>query len=151
MAILSSPADSYGEVSRVLIAWGLNFIASLAGLFISLYLLISHDDLNSNFITPIELSNNLNTVSLSSNNWFISTFRSITYVPLCTCFSPCSMPHGTCCSWACPCFCIIWGRIWGGTTSCISSRIKSIGRVSSSWRISSSGRAPTMAFSLPLI
>jgi hypothetical protein len=68
MAILSSPADSYGEVSRVLIAWGLNFIASLAGLFISLYLLISHDDLNSNFITPIELSNNLNTVSLCSNN-----------------------------------------------------------------------------------
>jgi hypothetical protein len=68
MAILSSPADSYGEVSRVLIAWALNFIASLAGLFISLYLLISHDDLNSNFITPIELSNNLNTVSLYSTH-----------------------------------------------------------------------------------
>jgi len=64
MAILSSQADTYGEVSRVLIAWVVNFIASLAGLFISLYLLISHDDLNSNFITPIELSNNLNLVSL---------------------------------------------------------------------------------------
>ena len=66
MAILSSQADTYGEVSRVLIAWVVNFIASLAGLFISLYLLISHDDLNSNFITPIELSNNLNSVSLYS-------------------------------------------------------------------------------------
>jgi hypothetical protein len=64
MAILSSHADTYGEVSRILIAWVVNFIASLAGLFISLYLLISHDDLNSNFITPIELSNNLNSVSL---------------------------------------------------------------------------------------
>jgi hypothetical protein len=47
-----------------LTAWVLNFIAALVGLFVSLYLLISHDDLSSNFIAPIELSNSLNTVSV---------------------------------------------------------------------------------------
>jgi hypothetical protein len=65
MAILSTQEDSFNSVSMTLVAWVFNFIAALGGLFISLYLLISHDDLSSNFITPNELSNSLNSVRLS--------------------------------------------------------------------------------------
>ena len=68
MPILASSGDSFTEVSFTLVAWVLNFVATLAGLFISLYLLISHDDLQSSFIEPVELSNNLNSVSADDDD-----------------------------------------------------------------------------------
>ena len=70
MPILAASGDSFIEISVTLGAWVLNFVATLAGLFISLFLLISHDDLQSSFIEPVELSNNLNSVSktFSDNN-----------------------------------------------------------------------------------
>ena len=60
MAILVDSGATFTDVSINLSAWVLNFIATLVGLFISLFLLISHDDLQSSFIAPVELSNNLN-------------------------------------------------------------------------------------------
>jgi hypothetical protein len=62
MPILVDGGASTFEVSMNLTSWGISFVGSLAGLFISLYLLISHDDLQSSFIEPVELSNYLNTV-----------------------------------------------------------------------------------------
>lgn len=64
MPILTDKSASTMEVSLTLGGWVLNFVATLAGLFISLFLLISHDDLQSSFIEPVELSNNLNTVRI---------------------------------------------------------------------------------------
>lgn len=66
MPILLDNGASTFEVSMNLTSWVANFISTLAGLFISLFLLISHDDLQSSFIEPVELSNNLNTV----RKWF---------------------------------------------------------------------------------
>lgn len=68
MPILAASGDSFIEISVTLGAWVLNFVATLAGLFISLFLLISHDDLQSSFIEPVELSNNLNSVSKTSSD-----------------------------------------------------------------------------------
>ena len=62
MTILAESTDTFSDVSMTLSAWVISFISCLAGLFISLFLLISHDDLQSNFIQPVELSNNLSTV-----------------------------------------------------------------------------------------
>ena len=39
--------------------WIVNFIAGVCGLFISLYLLITHDDMKSHSIEPAELADNL--------------------------------------------------------------------------------------------
>jgi hypothetical protein len=62
MPILTDSGASLGETGLTLGAWTLTFVAALAGLFISLYLLISHDDLQSSFIEPVELFNNLSSV-----------------------------------------------------------------------------------------
>ncbi len=67
MPILSDSSSTTGDLSLTLGAWAINFIVTLVGLFISLYLLISHDDLQSNFIEPAELSNNLRQVSEYKN------------------------------------------------------------------------------------
>lgn len=75
MAILAANGATLFDVSMTLGAWFFNFIATLAGLFITLFLLISHDDLQSSFIEPVELSNNLNSVIfLNFQYLFISTF-----------------------------------------------------------------------------
>lgn len=60
MPVFASENASTLELSLNLGCWALNFFASLAGLFISLFLLISHDDLENGSIEPVELSNNLN-------------------------------------------------------------------------------------------
>jgi len=73
MAILAANGATIFDVSMTLGAWFFNFIATLAGLFISLFLLISHDDLQSSFIEPVELSNNLNSVI----SYFLISFFSI--------------------------------------------------------------------------
>ncbi len=76
MAILTDNGASSTELTLTLGAWVFNFVASLAGLFISLFLLISHDDLQSSFIEPIELSNNLNSVS-NKLTFFLNAFSNI--------------------------------------------------------------------------
>lgn len=97
MPILTDNGASTFEVSMTLGGWVVNFISTLVGLFISLFLLISHDDLQSSFIEPVELSNNLNTVRMtiySDPLKFRSTFLLITYVPaFCSC-SALTLPPG---------------------------------------------------------
>ena len=44
----------------------LSFLAALANLFISIFLFISHDDLDQGMIEPIELSDNLKLVKTNS-------------------------------------------------------------------------------------
>jgi len=61
MPILAEAGSSASECGVTMGVWGLCFIATLAGLFISLYLLISHDDLQSSFLEPMELANQLKT------------------------------------------------------------------------------------------
>lgn len=81
MPILAESADTFTDVSMTLGAWVISFISCLAGLFISLFLLISHDDLQSNFIEPVELSNNLSTVTNPiCHKFFFSICQWITYV-----------------------------------------------------------------------
>lgn len=81
MPILAASGDSFAEISVTLGAWVLNFVATLAGLFISLFLLISHDDLQSSFIEPVELSNNLNSVSsYLVNNYVVHAIRLSVFV-----------------------------------------------------------------------
>jgi len=41
------------------VLWLVNFAASLAGLFVSLYVTIIHDDLRQNCIEPADLANSL--------------------------------------------------------------------------------------------
>ena len=43
------------------LAWVINLAASIAGVFISLYMYISHEDLDYSMIEPAELSQNINT------------------------------------------------------------------------------------------
>jgi len=45
MPILAEAGASASDCGFTFGAWGLGFVATLAALFISLYLLISHDDL----------------------------------------------------------------------------------------------------------
>jgi hypothetical protein len=47
------------QVIFLLICWIANFGASLSGLIFSIFLTISHSDLNSGLIEPIELSDTL--------------------------------------------------------------------------------------------
>jgi len=49
-----------------LILWLINFIGSLIALFISLFLLITHDDLAQDCIEPAELSGNIHSVSITN-------------------------------------------------------------------------------------
>lgn len=60
MTVYATKGASSFELSLNLGCWVINFFTSLGGLFISLFLLISHDDLQSGCIEPVELSNNLN-------------------------------------------------------------------------------------------
>jgi hypothetical protein len=62
MPILSSKDTPFFMVASTFGCWVVNFGVSLAALFISLYLYITHDDLEQGFIEPVELSNNLNQV-----------------------------------------------------------------------------------------
>ena len=144
MAILSSSEDSFGGVSMMFTAWLLNFIATLVGLFISLYFLISHDDLNSNYIAPIELCNCINLVSLISLSF--STFLSNTYAQLCTYFSQCSMRHGTFCFWVCLSSRTMWNLIWDAIIGSTSLRQRNTTKASTSWKISSSGKVASTAY-----
>lgn len=59
MGILSEDSASGMSLSFSLFCWAINFIASMAGLFISLYLYISHDDMNVGVMEPVELCNNI--------------------------------------------------------------------------------------------
>ena len=54
--------ESSWDVSVSLGCWVLGFTDSLVGLFTTLYLLISHDDLETGAIEPMELSNTFNLV-----------------------------------------------------------------------------------------
>jgi hypothetical protein len=60
MPILVNKDFSTFDISVLLGCWAINFFDSLAGLFISLFMTISHDDLKEGCIEPVELSNNLN-------------------------------------------------------------------------------------------
>ena len=60
MTVYADKDASGFQLSVNLGCWAINFFDSLAGLFISLFLLISHDDLETGCIEPVELSNNLN-------------------------------------------------------------------------------------------
>ena len=42
--------------------WVVNFVVGVCGLFISLYLLITHDDMKSHTIEPAELADNIQQV-----------------------------------------------------------------------------------------
>lgn len=53
------------ELTVNLGVWAVNFFISLGGLFVTLFLLISHDDLETTCIEPMELSNNLNQVKIN--------------------------------------------------------------------------------------
>lgn len=68
MPILAGSDETFSEVTVTLVAWVSSFISCLIGLFVSLYLLISHDDLQSNFIQPVELSDNLRQVCKMIDN-----------------------------------------------------------------------------------
>ena len=87
MPILAEAGEGMFELSVTLGIWILAFIATMAGLFISLYLCISHDDLDNGFIEPIELSNSLSQVSkyyYLSDNVVYSCYLLTTYVQLCS-------------------------------------------------------------------
>ena len=56
MAYLSADDTSTLELSLKVGCWVLNFFDSLAALFIALFIMISHDDLESGCIEPSELS-----------------------------------------------------------------------------------------------
>jgi len=60
MSLFASKSASSFEINLNITVWALNFFDSLVGLFISLYLLISHDDLKEGCLEAIELSQNLN-------------------------------------------------------------------------------------------
>ena len=53
------------SITIKLLLWVVNFICSIVALFISLYLLISHDDMKEYTIAPAELANSLSKVILS--------------------------------------------------------------------------------------
>ena len=56
MSLFASKSASSFEINLNITVWALNFFDSLVGLFISLYLLISHDDLKEGCLEAIELS-----------------------------------------------------------------------------------------------
>lgn len=58
------------------ISWIVIFVAGLGGLFVSLYILISHDDVKHRLLQPMELANIFNSVSGS----FINSY--FQFVPL---------------------------------------------------------------------
>jgi acyl-coenzyme A thioesterase PaaI-like protein len=60
MPILASKGTTTFELGFTMGCWLFSFFDTLAGLFISLFLLISHDDMNVGCMEPIELSNNIN-------------------------------------------------------------------------------------------
>ena len=60
--ILAEPEATQAELGFGLFSWIVNFVDTLGGLFISLYILISHDDLSQGCLDPGELSNILNSV-----------------------------------------------------------------------------------------
>ena len=57
--MLSGKDATAYELGWVLGGWVINFFVALIGLFISLFLMISHEDLEHGYIEPIELSNGL--------------------------------------------------------------------------------------------
>ena len=59
MTVYAAKDATTFDVSLNLVCWVLAFFDALAGLFLSLYLLISHDDLESGAIEPMELSNTI--------------------------------------------------------------------------------------------
>lgn len=73
MGVLSEKDASTFSVSFILISWAINFLASMAGLFISLYLYISHDDMQVGIMEPAELCNNISSVSLVMNICIVRT------------------------------------------------------------------------------
>ena len=77
MTVYAAKDASSFELSVNLACWVTNFFVSLGGLFISLFLLISHDDLTTGCIEPVELSNSLNQVSLKLKRSRICTSQYI--------------------------------------------------------------------------
>ena len=60
MVVYAEEGSTTFDLGLNLTCWGLNFFDALAGLFISLFMLVSHDDLETGLIEPLEMSNNLN-------------------------------------------------------------------------------------------
>jgi hypothetical protein len=56
--------SEYWSSGTILVVWLFNFIICLINLFVSLFLLISHDDLEAGVLQPIELSDNLSQVRI---------------------------------------------------------------------------------------
>lgn len=59
MSLFASKNASSFEIKMNLAVWAVNFAVSLGGLFVSLYLLISHDDMKEGCLEAIELSQHL--------------------------------------------------------------------------------------------
>ena len=64
MSILSTRDTPFFIVCSTMGFWLINFIASLVGLFISLYMFITHDDLDCGYLEPVDMSNTLATVRI---------------------------------------------------------------------------------------
>ena len=62
MSILSEKGASSYELGFVLTVWALNFFISLGGLFISMFIFISHDDMQMGVVEPADLCNNIQAV-----------------------------------------------------------------------------------------
>ena len=64
--VLNDTSISY--LTLEFVAWIVIFVAGLGGLFVSLYILISHDDVKHRLVQPMELANIFNSVSDSRSN-----------------------------------------------------------------------------------
>lgn len=62
MALYAGPDSHVLGLSFALVTWVANFIISLIGVFISVFFVISHDDLQNGTIEPVELSSSFNQV-----------------------------------------------------------------------------------------
>ena len=60
-----------------LFLWLTNFVVGVCGLFISLYMLITHDDMQQHRIEPAELADNL--------QWFLPVEYTLSFVYVAIC------------------------------------------------------------------
>ena len=145
MPILAGSDETFSEVTMTLVAWVSSFISCLIGLFVSLYLLISHDDLQSNFIQPVELSDNLRQVCIMIvNYWHCSTFQWITSAQELTRWSCFSSLRGTFWYLRFPLPYSIWDATCERSIGSTSYRRRNIrASCSPKWRINSNTRQHT--------
>ena len=66
MVLPSLMGDQVVSIGYQTILWLFNMLISVGGLFISLFMYVSHDDLKHAMIEPAELAESINTVSLLS-------------------------------------------------------------------------------------